>query len=388
MAKIQENPKEKYKIPGNQLYVTRVSNLWRIFGANKTDKSKLYLKYLIYFLSIASTPLQWLQRLVFKFKLRGVDLSKTSPVFILGHWRSGTTHIHYTLAKDKQFVYLNNFQSFFFNICMSKMKWFNRLLAPMVPSTRPMDNMEMALTKPQEEEQVLSNISDTAGVNSFYFPKNRSYFYKFNLFKGISDKEYARWQKDYSYILKLIYKMNGEGRLLLKNPNNTARIKQLLELFPNAKFIYIHRNPFQVYLSTKHLNRIVLRSQRLQEITDEEEDNIILENYRLINKGYLETKALLPENALVEIAYEDVGTEKELDIFKNMYETMSLGDWKEMEPKVKEYMLSKKSYKKNPYIPIDPAMVKRIQEEWRFMFDEYGYDLEYKDNTVPTTKTS
>ena len=275
MAKIQENPKEKYKIPGNQLYVTRVSNLWRIFGANKTDKSKLHLKYLIYFLSIVSTPLQWLQRLVFKFKLRDVDLSKTSPVFILGHWRSGTTHIHYTLAKDKQFVYLNNFQSFFFNICMSKMKWFNRLLAPLVPSTRPMDNMEMALTKPQEEEQVLSNISDTAGVNSFYFPKNRSYFYKFNLFKGISDKEYARWQKDYSYVLKLIYKMNGEGRLLLKNPNNTSRIKQLLELFPNAKFIYIHRNPFQVYLSTKHLNRIVLRSQRLQEITDEEEDNII-----------------------------------------------------------------------------------------------------------------
>jgi len=384
MAKIKENPKEKYKIPGNQLYVTRVSHLWRMFGANKTDKNKLYLKYGIYFLSILSTPLQWLQRLVFKFKLRGVDLSKTSPVFILGHWRSGTTHIHYTLAKDKQFVYLNNFQSFFFNICMSKMKWFNRLLAPLVPSTRPMDNMEMALTKPQEEEQVLSNISDTAGVNSFYFPKNRSYFYKFNLFQGISDKEYARWQKDYTYVLKLIYKMNGEGRLLLKNPNNTARIKQLLELFPNAKFIYIHRNPFQVYLSTKHLNRIVLRCQRLQEITDEEEDNIILENYRLINKGYLETKALLPDNALVEMAYQDVGTEKELDVFKNIYETFSLGDWSKMEPKVKEYMQSKEGYKINKFIPIDPVMVKRIQDEWRFMFDEYGYDLEYKDDTIPT----
>jgi len=385
MARIKENPKGNYKIPGSQLYVTRISNLWRMFSANKTDKSKRLLKFRIYFFSILSTPLQWLQRIVFSFKLRNVDLSKTSPVFILGHWRSGTTHIHYTLAKDKQFVYLNNLQSFFFNISMSKMKWFNRLLAPLVPSTRPMDNMEMALTKPQEEEQVLSNISDTAGVNSFYFPKNRSYFYKFNLFKGISDKEYARWKKDYSYVLKLIYKLNGEGRLLLKNPNNTARIKQLLELFPNAKFLYIHRNPFQVYLSTKHLHRTVLRTQHLQEITEEEEDNMILENYRLINKGYLETKALLPKDALVEIAYEDVGTEKEFEVFKNIYETLSLGDWNVMGPKVKEYMLSKKGYKKNRFVPIDPVMVKRIQDEWRFMFEEYGYDLEYKDTQLQQT---
>lgn len=382
-ANVKENPKANYKVPGSQLYVTRVSNLWRMFSANKTDKSRRFLKFRIYFFSILSTPLQWLQRLIFRFKLRGVDLSKTSPVFILGHWRSGTTHIHYTLAKDKQFVYLNNFQSFFFNICMSKMQWFNKLLAPLVPSTRPMDNMEMTLSKPQEEEQVLSNISTTAGVNSFYFPKNRSYFYKFNLFKGISKKEYDRWKKDYSYILKLIYKLNGEGRLLLKNPNNTARIKQLLELFPNAKFVYIHRNPFQVYLSTKHLHRAVLRDQRLQEITEEEEDNMILENYRLINKGYLETRALVPENSLIEIAYEEVGTESELDMFKRIYETLSLGDWSSIEPKIIAYMDSKKGYKKNRFIPIDPVMVKRIQDEWGFMFEEYGYDLEYKDNTVP-----
>jgi len=70
-----------------------------------------------------------------------------------------------------------------------------------------------------------------------------------------------------------------------------------------------------------------------------------------------------------------------------MYETLSLGNWKEMEPKVKEYMQSKEGYKKNKFIPIDPVMVKRIQEEWRFMFDEYGYDLEYKNNTVPTSTT-
>ncbi|BDS13184.1 sulfotransferase family protein [Aureispira anguillae] len=385
MAKIKENPKANYDIPGSQLYVTRVSNLWKLFGENKTSKSKIPLKLRIYFFSIISTPLQWLQRLILMFKFRNFDLSKTSPVFILGHWRSGTTHVHYTLAKDKQFAYLNNFQSFFFSISMLGMGWLNKLLGPLVPSTRPMDNMEMTLSKPQEEEQVLSNITTAAGVNSFYFPKNRSYFYKYNLFQGISNKEYAKWKKDYTYILKAIAKMKkGNGRLLLKNPNNTARIKQLLELFPKAKFVFIHRNPFQVYLSTKHLHRAVLRSQRLQDISNEEEEEMILENYRLIMQGYLDTRDLVPKGSLVEIAYGDIGKEGELDVFKHIYETLELGDWEQIKPTIQSYLASKKGYKKNKFIPIDPEMVKRIQKEWGFIFEEYGYDLEYKDDTAST----
>lgn len=384
MAKIKENPKANYEIPGSQLYVTRVSNLWKLFSENKTSKSRNPLKWRIYFFSIISTPLQWLQRLILMFKMRNFDLSKTSPVFILGHWRSGTTHVHYTLAKDNQFAYLNNFQSFFFNISMLGMGWLNKLLEPLTPKNRPMDNMEMTLNKPQEEEQVLSNITTAAGVNSFYFPKNRSYFYKYNLFKGISAKEYQKWQNDYTYILKVIATMQNRKRLLLKNPNNTARIKQLLELFPTAKFVFIHRNPFQVYLSTKHLHRAVLRGQRLQEISEEEEDAMILENYRLIMKGYLETKVLVPKGALIEIAYEDIGKGDELQVFRQIYETLSLGDWEKVKPTIQEYLDSKKGYKKNRFIPIAPEMVKKIQEEWGFVFEEYGYDINYKDDTAPS----
>ena len=140
-----------------------------------------------------------------------------------------------------------------------------------------------------------------------------------------------------------------KGALLLKNPNNTARIKQLLELFPNAKFVYIHRNPFRVYLSTKHLHRAVLRDQRLQEISEEEEDNMILENYRLINQGYLETRDLVPKGSLIEVAYEDIGSENEIDIFKNIYETLSLGDWEKVAPTIKEYLASKEGYKKKSF---------------------------------------
>ena len=375
-----QNPKAKYEIPGSQLYVTRLGVLARLFRHNPTDPSRQGLKRRIYLFSILSTPLQWLQRLWLKFKLKNVDLSQTSPVFVLGHWRSGTTHIHYTLAQDPQFTYLTNFQSFFFNIAMLG-GWTIKLLSPFTPATRPMDNMEMTLTKPQEEEQVLSNMTYAAGVHSFYFPKNRSYFYKYNLFKGITDKEYLKWKKDYNYVLQCIAVMGNHKRLLLKNPNSTARAKQLLELYPKAKFVFIHRNPYSVYLSTKHLNRVVQRGQRLQEINEAEEEEIIFENYCLVMKGYLESRAAIPKDQLVEVAYDDIGTDQELLMFEQIYKTLNLGDWSEAGPKIEQYLNSKKGYKKNKFIPIPPETVARIQREWRFAFEEFGYDLEYKDTS-------
>lgn len=372
-----QNPKANYEIPGSQLYVTRIGVLSRLFRHNKTDKSRQSLKYRIYLFSILSTPLQWLQRLYLKFRLRNVDLSKTSPVFVLGHWRSGTTHIHYTLAQDPQFTYLTNFQSFFFNIAMLG-SWTVKLLSPFTPNKRPMDNMEMTLTKPQEEEQVLSNITYAAGVQGVYFPKNRSYFYKYNLFQGISDKEYRIWKKAYNYVLQCISIMGNNKRLLLKNPNSTARAKQLLELYPNAKFIFIHRNPYNVYLSTLHLARVVQRGQRLQEISEQEEEDIVFENYRIIMQGYLASRQYIPAERLVEVAYDEMN---ELATFENIYKTLDLGDWETIRPRIEQYLDSKKGYKKNKFVPIAPETVARIQREWRFAFDAFGYDLEYKDLT-------
>lgn len=382
MAVVKENPKGNYEIPGSQLYVTRLSALWKLFGENKISHGLRGMKWRIYFFSAISTPLQWLQRLVLWFSLRKIDLSRTPPpVFILGHWRSGTTHVHYTLAKDKKFVFLGTFQSFFFNISMLGLGWVDKMLSPLMPKKRPQDNMEISINTPQEEENVLSNITAAAGVHSFYFPKNRSYFYKYNLFKGLSPKEYATWKKYYIYVLKAIYKMGNGRRLLIKNPNNTARAKQLLELFPDAKFIHIHRNPYQVYLSTMHLYRAVLRSQRLQEITEEEEEDMLLENYRLLMQGYLDTRDLIPKQNLIEIAFDDIGTEGELASYENMYKTFELGDWEAIKPTIETYLISTRKYKKNKFVPIKEEIVKRIQEEWAFIFEEYGYNIEYKDLT-------
>ena len=42
-------------------------------------------------------------------------------------------------------------------------------------------------------------------------------------------------------------------RLLIKSPIHTARIPLLRRLFPQATFIYIHRDPYAVYKSAIHM---------------------------------------------------------------------------------------------------------------------------------------
>jgi hypothetical protein len=383
MSTVKENPKATYKIPGSQLYVSRLSTLWQLFSRNSISKSRIGLVLRIIFFSTITTPFQWFQRLVLYFPLKKIDITKNgSPIFILGHWRSGTTHLHYTMAKDTRLGYIANIHTFFFNICMIGLAGVDKLLAPFTPNKRPQDNVEFGIIEPAEEEQIMSNITPLAGVNSFYFPKNRSYFNQFNLFEGISERKYKKWQKYYTYMLKVASRINKERRLVLKNPNNTARAKQLLELFPDAKFIYIHRNPYQVYLSTKHLHRTVLRDQSLQDISTDEEDDIILTNYRSIMKGYLDSKKHIPADQLVEIAFDDLGKENEIDIFQNIYQKFDLGNWENQKPVIQAYLDSKKNYKKNKFVPIPEHLVQRIQTECAFVFEEYGYSKEYKDDSL------
>ena len=69
--------------------------------------------------------------------------------------------------------------------------------------------------------------------------------------------------------------MKGK-RLILKNPTNTARIKFLLELYLEAQFIHISRNPYVVYMSTIHFYKKMVQAFSFQNVSDDDLENYIL----------------------------------------------------------------------------------------------------------------
>ena len=59
------------------------------------------------------------------------------------------------------------------------------------------------------------------------------------------------------FVKKISYKYIGK-RVLLKSPANTGRIKEILEVYPDACFIHIHRDPYAVYQSNVKLYEKIL----------------------------------------------------------------------------------------------------------------------------------
>jgi len=298
---------------------------------------------------------------------------KKPPIFILGHWRSGTTHLHNILVQDHQFGYVSMLQASFPNSFMSN-NLFHLILKHMLPETRPMDNMELATYLPQEDEMALGNLFPYTLYNAFYFPKEMIQKYiRYVRFKGISNKIIKKWKINYYYLLqKTTYSMKGK-QLILKNPANTARIKMLLELFPKAKFIHIYRNPYLIFLSTRNLIQHGIRPFMLQKVSDQEIEDYIFYVYKDVMKCYFREKELIPKGNLIDIQYERLEKDPLYEI-ENIYSNLNLSGFSNAQSSFRRYLQSIKNFKKNIY-ELTEEIIKKVEMHWNFTIKKWKYNI-------------
>jgi len=375
MSKVEK--KKPIKVRGHLLY-NAYPKVWK--QLKKENKIEGIYKKKAFYISLLSTltsPLIWLQHVLFDKKIEAVSFEGKPPLFILGHWRSGTTHLHYLFHNDPQFGTLSNYQSFLFNVAMLSKSWLKVLLSPLMPETRPQDNVKVNPDLPAEEEQPLSVMSICTGFHTWSFPSNKSYFNKYNIFEGITPEEKKQWQKDYLKVLKNIAFFNDDKPLVLKNPHNTSRVKELLELFPDAKFVFIHRNPYDVFVSTRHLMFRGVQPQFLEFTSHKEIEDLIMYYFEKTMKKYIAERDLIPKENLVEVGFDEMeGYENSKAQMQRMYKELNLPGFEEALPNIEAYLSSVKNYKKNKFRNIRPEIKERINKEWKFAFDEWGYEIE------------
>ena len=365
--------KVKKELKEHQLFITPLHVWFRLLRENKIARSKWGMAAKITFFVIVTTPVRWLQWIWVRPQMWKVNFKERPPAFVIGHWRSGTTHLHYLLAKDRRFVCLDSIQAFFYHVAFVS-KWLMKpILQRIIPETRPQDNVKLDADSPQEEEHPLTNVTHRAGMHSFFFPRNRSYMERYNLFRGIGEVELEKWKKDYVGMLKQINLFQGvDKQLLLKNPHNTGRIKVLLECFPNAKFIFIHRHPEEVYRSTMTLYKKAVRTQFLQEFSEEQIHERVLWGYEQTMMQYLELRHLIPAGQLVEISYTELD-EQPIETLQRIYGEIELGDFAAVKAEIEAYLAEVRDFEKNPAMPLDDKIRGEIRNRWRFAFEEWKY---------------
>jgi len=362
------------EIKEHQLFISSYPVLFKLWRDNKKtiNNKKMFLK--IFLFTTISGPFRWVQNLLYKRRIKAVNLQKNPPVFVIGHWRSGTTYLHYLLSQDQRFSFLEAFQAFFFRTALVSRTFMKPILNRVMPKTRPQDNIEINASAPTEEEHSLTNLTHRSGMQSFFFPKNISYFNEYNLFET-SSKNVDKWKQQYNHMLKEIsYYNGGKKKLLLKNPHNTARIEKLQELYPKAKFIFIHRNPYEVYNSTVHLYKSIIKSQFLQDFSENEIEERVLYCYEKTMKAYLKQKQAIHPSNIVEVSYDDLSITP-LVCLKSIYEQLDLGDFSKVNHKFEEYISNQKNYKKNTFTEIKENAKSQITSRWKFAFETWNYEI-------------
>ena len=332
----------------NQLFPLPLYSFLKILlknGGVSPSKIKNLSPWLIK--TILFEPLRWAELAAYNHKISQTKLDK-HPVFVLGYYRSGTSYLQQLMTMDDRLGYHSNFQMVAPEIMLGTEKallpvfeWVSRVF-------RLQDSVHrvpLSFRFPGEEDVTMTTFMHRGGAQwGYFFPgMMAAQFQKYVLFEGITENELNGWKQDFAFLLQKISIANQHKQLVLKSPPNTARIKVLLSLYPEAKFVFIHRNPYDVYISNKKFWEVIRRVYALERCSPETARTIILDTYSKMMQRYLAEKDLIPEGQLIEMPYDSF-VQDTLGAMRTVYEQLHLGDFDYCEGRMRTLVESRKDF--------------------------------------------
>jgi hypothetical protein len=327
--------------------------------------------WLINLLSPVWAPLRLAEEALYGRALERMTLDP-APLFLLGHWRSGTTHLHNLFSQDPALGFVTTFQTLAPESFILGRHVLQPLIARTMPKKRPMDNLPLGAGLPQEEEMAMCNLVPYSFYVGWYFPERMpELFSRYVLFEGTPENEVREWKAAYVKLLKKAAYVNPGKRLVLKSPTNTGRIPQLLELFPNAKFVHIRRDPYRVYKSTVHLHQKTCDLVGFQHPPRDVVERNVLDFFKRLTQKYETDKGMIPQGNLVEIAYEDLIAEP-MTTMAGVYAGLGLEHWEAARPHFDAYLASQAGYERNKF-QMDRATIEKVERELNVAIRLGGY---------------
>lgn len=299
-----------------------------------------------------------------------------SPIFIIGHWRSGTTLLHNLMSLDRQFTYPTMYQAAFPHHFLLTERVVGWLTGPLLPKSRPMDNVEAGWGMPQEDEIALCALCMISPYVMVAFPEKSTYIDYYD-FKRADPEELQEWKETFLHFLRKVTYRNPRP-IVLKSPSHTYRIPLMLELFPQARFIYIHRHPYDVFRSTLHLRDTLFESNTLGLLHKDAWPEEILHDYRWAAESYDRDRRLIPQGNLHEVRFEDLESDP-LGEMERVYRGLGLSGFEEARKALIPEVERLKDYQKNTFRRMPIETKRRVYRELRLLFERYGYDPEGAD---------
>jgi len=316
-------------------------------------------------------PFSTAERILIEARLPAVA-EMAPPVFILGHWRSGTTHLYNIMTKSGDWGFVPPVATGMPWDLFGLARIANPLLEKALPETRYIDNIPVTPDSPQEDEIAVANMTSVSFYHGIYMPKAfDDHVARGLFFEGVSPAEREEWKHRFVYLMKKLYLHQGRKPLLIKNPVYTGRLALLRELFPQAKFVHIHRNPYEVFASMRNFYAKLLQQFALQPYDHVDTDETILSVYERMMRQLEADSAGLPEDVFVEMRYEELDADG-LGAVERLYERLDLPGFETARPKFAAYLSSVETFKKNKFSYTDEAAAK-VEGRWGRFLEKWDY---------------
>lgn len=320
--------------------------------------------------SLGNSGLKAVQYLLYERSVRKVQLVD-DPVFIIGHWRTGTTMLHELFALDQRFRCPNTYECFVPNHFVLTERWLKSWSGFVLPPNRPFDNMAMGWDLPQEDEFALLNLGIPSPYSSIAFPNGPPRDEAYLELDDVRPAELRRWQQALVRFVKQLTYVRS-GRVVLKSPTHTCRIPALVEIFPKARFVNMVRNPYKVFPSTVRLWKGLYSSHGYQKPTFAGLEEQVFETFARMHDRLEATRRQVAPEMICDLRYEDLVADPRGQM-QCLYERLELGDFAPVTPALQQYLDRHADYKTNRHeLPRDTRL--EISRHWRPYFERYGYE--------------
>jgi hypothetical protein len=251
------------------------------------------------------------------------------PIFVLGLPRSGTTFLHNLLADDPGNLTPRCWQTVFpYPIGAQKngsrdrraeltARQYSRflMLAPELPSLHPLDAHAA-----QECIEITGHVFRSLRFDTtHYIPSFQQW---------LEDAGHLEAYRFHKRFLQHLQHQNGGGQWILKSPDHIFALEALCEVYPDARFVFVHRDPMKVLPSVARLTEI-LRQPFTRKIDRLQIGRQVSNRWELGSKLLIEAADWLkssPER-IVHVRYKDLVRDPfaiVTDLYRHFGMTMSL----------------------------------------------------------------
>ncbi|MEZ6122977.1 MAG: sulfotransferase [Planctomycetaceae bacterium] len=348
-----------------------LAGVWRLLRTKPALRwSRLHRVLSLPVSGLYNSTLAAAESLIYGRRIRQTTVDQ-APLFVCGYWRSGTTLLHTLLSRDPRFQHLRMYQALFPWHFLISERLVTTLTAPFLPKARPMDNMKVAWDVPQEDDMSLCIMSQVSPMMLTAHPQNSRYFWDGIDFNRLIPAELQRWKDSLRLLLQKMT-FRDSRRIVLKSPGHLYHMPLLQEMFPDARFLVIHRNPYNVFRSSVHLRRRAIDENCLGKEPFEGHEQEVINSYRFGIEVLERDRARIAPHRLYEIRYEDLEADPG-KVLQQVYHELELPGFDGLMEALQPELASLKRYEKNRFDD-DPHWVNYVYDELKPIFERYGYE--------------